>query len=245
MFKCSYKLEGASTSEAHRVRRRSISMTLEIGDDIVIWLLCSMIKAVVQLGLWAVRVMNETLKQNCLLREHGNDRLFANNLDDKDDGSDLQKNVSNFDLDGHDGISGGRSLYTLERDHKNSQKAISLPSSPHEYRSQTSQRSGSSGFVANDHLVTTWNKVLESPVFHSKPLLPFQEWNIDFSELIVGTRVGIGFFGEVFRGVWNGTNVAIKVFLEQDLTAENMEDFCNEISILSCLRHPNGIPLTC
>ncbi|KAK2991797.1 hypothetical protein RJ640_013128 [Escallonia rubra] len=49
------------------------------------------------------------------------------------------------------------------------------------------------------------------------------------------------FFGEVFRGIWNGTDVAIKVFLEQDLTAENMEDFCNEISILSRLRHPNVI----
>ena len=42
----------------------------------------------------------------------------------------------------------------------------------------------------------------------------------------------LGFFGEVFRGIWNGTDVAIKVFLEQDLTMENMEDFCNEISIL-------------
>ncbi|KAH8517997.1 hypothetical protein H0E87_005779, partial [Populus deltoides] len=190
----------------------------------------------------AVRAMNETLKQNRLLSEHGNDRLFTNNLDDKDNGSDLQKNVSNFDLDGREGISGGRSaLYTHESDHINSQKAISLPSSPHEYRSQTSQSSRSSGFVANDQLVTTWNKVLESPLFHSKPLLPFQEWNIDFSELTVGARVGIGFFGEVFRGVWNGTDVAIKVFLEQDLTAENMEDFCNEISILSRLRHPNVI----
>ncbi|XP_061968195.1 probable serine/threonine-protein kinase SIS8 isoform X1 [Populus nigra] len=222
----SYRSEGASTSEAHRMRRRSISMTPEIGDDIV----------------RAVRAMNETLKQNRLLSEHGNDRLFTNNLDDKDNGSDLQKNVSNFDLDGREGISGGRSaLYTLESDRINSQKAISLPSSPHEYRSQTSQSSRSSGFVANDQLVTTWNKVLESPLFHSKPLLPFQEWNIDFSELTVGARVGIGFFGEVFRGVWNGTDVAIKVFLEQDLTAENMEDFCNEISILSRLRHPNVI----
>lgn len=45
----------------------------------------------------------------------------------------------------------------------------------------------------------------------------------------------IGFFGEVFRGMWNGTDVAIKVFLEQDLNAENMEDFCNEISILRYL----------
>ncbi|KAG6748582.1 hypothetical protein POTOM_048511 [Populus tomentosa] len=223
--------EGASMSEARRMRRRSISMTPEIGDDIV----------------RAVRAMNETLKQNRLLMEHGDDRLFTNNLGDKDNGSDLQKNVSNFCLDGRDEISGGRSaLYTLERNHINSQKAISLPSSPHEYRSQTSERSGPSGFVADDQLVSTWNKVLESPLFHNNPPLPFQEWHIDFSELTVGTRVGIGFFGEVFRGIWNGTEVAVKVFLEQDLTAENMEDFCNEISILRSLlidirlRHPNG-----
>lgn len=45
-----------------------------------------------------------------------------------------------------------------------------------------------------------------------------------------------GFFGEVFRGIWNGTDVAIKVFLEQDLTPENMESFCNEISILRYVR---------
>ncbi|KAF5938983.1 hypothetical protein HYC85_023242 [Camellia sinensis] len=44
---------------------------------------------------------------------------------------------------------------------------------------------------------------------------------------------------DVFRGVWNGTDVAIRVFLQQDLTVENIEDFCNEISILSRLRHPN------
>ena len=87
---------------------------------------------------------------------------------------------------------------------------------------------------------------------------------------IVEVSLYTGFFGEVFRGMWNGTDVAIKIFLEQDLTAENMEDFCNEISILryylpsnarnwlilfkvcpltfmfpvcSRLRHPNGINL--
>ncbi|CAI0449108.1 unnamed protein product [Linum tenue] len=109
---------------------------------------------------------------------------------------------------------------------------MSLPSSPHGYSSQTVERVKPSGYSAKDELVTTWNKVLESPMFQNKPLLPYDEWNIDFSEITVGTRVGIGFFGEVFRGVWNGTDVAIKVFLEKDLTAENMEDFCNEISIL-------------
>lgn len=41
-----------------------------------------------------------------------------------------------------------------------------------------------------------------------------------------------GSFGEVFRGIWRGTEVAIKLMLEQDLTVENMQDFCNEISLL-------------
>jgi serine/threonine protein kinase len=42
----------------------------------------------------------------------------------------------------------------------------------------------------------------------------------------------VGSFGEVFRGIWRGTEVAIKVMLEQDLIVENMQDFCNEISLL-------------
>lgn len=71
----------------------------------------------------------------------------------------------------------------------NSQKAMSLPSSPHEYRSQTSERSE---YVRNDELVSTWNRILESPMFQNKPLIAYSEWNIDFSELTVGTRVGIG-----------------------------------------------------
>lgn len=41
----------------------------------------------------AVRAMNESLKQNRVLREQGDDRSFANSLDDKDNGPDLQENV--------------------------------------------------------------------------------------------------------------------------------------------------------
>ncbi|XP_028065499.1 serine/threonine-protein kinase EDR1-like isoform X5 [Camellia sinensis] len=218
--------EGASTSETRRIRRRSISITPEIGDDIV----------------RAVRAMNETLKQNRLLGEQGDDRSFLYSSNDGNIGSDHQKNVSDFDQHDRDEISGGRSaLYAHPREQISSQKAISLPSSPHEFSGPPSERGGTSDYKENDETVSTWHKVLESPMFQNKPLLPFQEWNIDYRELTVGTRVGIGFFGEVFRGIWNGTDVAIKVFLEQDLTAENMKDFCNEISILSRLRHPNVI----
>ncbi|XP_025614629.1 uncharacterized protein [Arachis hypogaea] len=170
----------------------------------------------------AVRAMNETLKQKRV-----DDNSFSHSRNNQINEANLQQNESNFHLDGHV--------------HVNSQKAMSLPSSPHEYRGQSSERSGPSRRDVNHELESTWNKVLESPMFNNKPLLPYEEWNINFTELTVGTRVGIGFFGEVFRGIWNGTDVAIKVFLEQDLTAENMEDFCNEISILSRLRHPNVI----
>ncbi|KAL2594226.1 hypothetical protein AAZV13_12G176900 [Glycine max] len=218
----SYRSDNTSSSEARRIRRRSISITPEIGDDIV----------------RAVRAMNETLKQNRLLRERGDDNSFPNSPNNSSSDANLQKNVSNFHLDGHDERS---ALYSFQRDQGASQKAMSLPSSPHDYGGQASKRSGSSRYGVNDEMESTWNKVLESPMFNNKPLLPYEKWNIDFSELTVGTRVGIGFFGEVFRGIWNGTDVAIKVFLEQDLTAENMEDFCNEISILSRLRHPNVI----
>ncbi|XP_058219500.1 serine/threonine-protein kinase EDR1-like isoform X1 [Rhododendron vialii] len=221
----SYRSEGASTSETRRLRRRSISITPEISDDIV----------------RAVRAMNEAMKQNRLLKEQGDDRSFSYSSNDRNISSDHQENVSDFDHNGREEISGGMSpLYAHPREQM-SQKAISLPSSPHEFRSQTTDRGGTSDSKVSAETVSTWIKVLESPMFQNKPLLPYQEWNIDYRELTVGTRVGIGFFGEVFRGIWNGTDVAIKVFLEQDLTAENMEDFCNEISILSRLRHPNVI----
>ncbi|XXG90209.1 hypothetical protein AAC387_Pa12g2030 [Persea americana] len=215
---------GASTSDTRRLRRRSISITPEIGDDIV----------------RAVRAMSETLKQNRHLKERSDEGSGSYSTSDKYyiDASD---NASDFHLDAHNEISGARSAtYNSRKQMGLTQKAVSLPSSPHEFSGEASDRSGASGFGTAD-LVSRWNKVLESSSFLNKPLFPFQEWNIDFSELTVGTRVGIGFFGEVFRGTWNGTDVAIKIFLEQDLTAENMEDFCNEISILSRLRHPNVI----
>ncbi|CAN1351990.1 Probable serine/threonine-protein kinase SIS8 [Linum perenne] len=202
----SYRSEGASTStstssETRRLRRRSMSMTPEIGDDIV----------------RAVRAMSETLKQNRLMREQGDGTFSTVNSDNKDNSSLSSRKPA---------------LYALQVDHTNSQKAMSLPSSPHGYNSQALERYRPSGPSTSEEFVSMWNKVLESPMFQNKPLLPYDEWTIDFSEISVGTRVGIGFFGEVFRGVWNGTEVALKVFLEQDLTAENMEDFCNEISIL-------------
>ncbi|CAD6247449.1 unnamed protein product [Miscanthus lutarioriparius] len=207
--------DGASTSNTHRARR-STNITPEISDDIV----------------RAVRAMSESMRQNRLSRGQKDGSLGPSNdsLKHEPAGDSNDDEVSTRRPSALEGL----------RRQFNSQKAVSLPSSPHRSGILGSDLGSPSDYTEAD-LVATWNEVLQSSPFLNKPLLPYEEWCIEYSEITVGTRVGVGFFGEVFRGLWNGTDVAIKVFLEQDLTTENMKDFCNEISILSRLRHPNVI----
>jgi hypothetical protein len=101
--------------------------------------------------------------------------------------------LSNFCLDGHHETS---PVFPLHRDNITS-KAVSLPSSPHDYRGPTSETSRPSGYELSDELESTWNKILESSMSNNQPLLPYEEWNIDFSELTVGTRDGIGTFSDL------------------------------------------------
>ncbi|THU65917.1 hypothetical protein C4D60_Mb05t08690 [Musa balbisiana] len=68
--------DGASTSDVPRIRRRSISITPEIGDDIV----------------RAVRAMNETLKQNRLLQDRGDESSCLFSTKDKNQLNDPPNN---------------------------------------------------------------------------------------------------------------------------------------------------------
>ncbi|KNC52758.1 TKL protein kinase [Thecamonas trahens ATCC 50062] len=60
---------------------------------------------------------------------------------------------------------------------------------------------------------------------------------LDLSEITWGTRLGTGAFGEVYSGVWNGCEVAIKkLFGNADPT-----EFHQEVAFLSRIRHPNVV----
>ena len=48
------------------------------------------------------------------------------------------------------------------------------------------------------------------------------EWEIEYAELVLGQRIGIGSYGEVFKANWRQTDVAVKRFLEQDLSPQVM-----------------------
>ena len=48
-------------------------------------------------------------------------------------------------------------------------------------------------------------------------------WEIAPEELLLGPRIGVGSFGEVYRGSWRHTDVAVKRLLEQEFSHNIME----------------------
>ncbi|PHT47431.1 Serine/threonine-protein kinase CTR1 [Capsicum baccatum] len=64
---------------------------------------------------------------------------------------------------------------------------------------------------------------------------------IPWEEITLGERIGLGSYGEVYRGDWHGTEVAVKKFLDQDFTGESLEEFKSEVMIMKRLRHPNVV----
>ncbi|CAL4885329.1 unnamed protein product [Urochloa decumbens] len=67
------------------------------------------------------------------------------------------------------------------------------------------------------------------------------EFEIQWEEIAIGERIGLGSFGEVYRGEWHGTEVAVKKFLQQDLSGDALEEFRTEVRIMKRLRHPNVV----
>ena len=65
------------------------------------------------------------------------------------------------------------------------------------------------------------------------------EWEIDPGEIELGRRIGIGSYGEVFKGTYRFTDVAVKRILGRDASLAVVEDFKAEIAIMRRLRHPN------
>eukprot|EP00252_Welwitschia_mirabilis_P027989 TRINITY_DN9886_c0_g1_i1.p1 TRINITY_DN9886_c0_g1~~TRINITY_DN9886_c0_g1_i1.p1 ORF type:complete len:856 (-),score=182.72 TRINITY_DN9886_c0_g1_i1:397-2964(-) len=216
--------EHISKLETRRIRKRSVSIAPEISDDIV----------------RAVRAMNEALKQERQVRLVKAQQTFQGERRslflEKGQTSSAHKseNVS-------ESLTNNRNLAVEKLAESGASKdlneTLTQPTTVHSSPQGAQEREA----AIHSNNLNQLNEVLNASSHLSQPLLPFPEWHIDFSELRIGVRVGIGSFGEVFRGIWRGTEVAIKVLLEQDLTRENIEDFCNEIQLLSRMRHPNVI----
>ncbi|PHU05541.1 Serine/threonine-protein kinase CTR1 [Capsicum chinense] len=69
--------------------------------------------------------------------------------------------------------------------------------------------------------------------------LDVDEFNIPWDDLVLREKIGAGSFGTVHRADWHGSDVAVKILMEQDFHAERLKEFLREVAIMKRLRHPN------
>nr|KYP73796.1 Serine/threonine-protein kinase CTR1 [Cajanus cajan] len=69
--------------------------------------------------------------------------------------------------------------------------------------------------------------------------LDMEDLDIPWSDLVLREKIGSGSFGTVHRAEWNGSDVAVKILMEQDFHAERFKEFLREVAIMKRLRHPN------
>ncbi|KAG9154067.1 hypothetical protein Leryth_000570 [Lithospermum erythrorhizon] len=114
-------------------------------------------------------------------------------------------------------------------------QSVSTSSSVDAGKNPENQVSNTSNGVVNDDPTTLRNDQID------KILEAVAEWEIPWEALQIAERVGIGSYGEVYRAEWNGTEVAVKRFMNQDMSSNALALFKCEVEIMSRLRHPNVV----
>lgn len=64
------------------------------------------------------------------------------------------------------------------------------------------------------------------------------EWEIDLHELDIGEQLGAGGHGQVFKGMWKGTEVAVKMMTTENVTRDMEKNFREEVLTLIQFRLP-------
>ncbi|MCL7035736.1 hypothetical protein MKW94_009727 [Papaver nudicaule] len=65
------------------------------------------------------------------------------------------------------------------------------------------------------------------------------QFDIMWEDLAIGAQIGHGSCGTVYRGLWCGSDVAIKEFFKFDYSDDLLQSFRQEVLLMKRLRHPN------
>uniref|UniRef100_A0A7N1A0V8 non-specific serine/threonine protein kinase n=1 Tax=Kalanchoe fedtschenkoi TaxID=63787 RepID=A0A7N1A0V8_KALFE len=67
----------------------------------------------------------------------------------------------------------------------------------------------------------------------------FADYEISWEDLTIGEQIGQGSCGTVYHAQWYGSDVAVKVFSNQEFSDDLISSFRKEILLMRRLRHPN------
>ncbi|CAJ2650617.1 unnamed protein product [Trifolium pratense] len=65
------------------------------------------------------------------------------------------------------------------------------------------------------------------------------ECEIQWKDLQLRKEIGQGSYAVVYHGIWNASDVAVKVYFANGYTEETLQDYKKEVDIMKRLRHPN------
>ncbi|KAL8170638.1 hypothetical protein V2J09_022442 [Rumex salicifolius] len=115
-------------------------------------------------------------------------------------------------------------------EHELENRKLLEPKGDYEQLPVLKQHPNSGGGVNSSHQISYRKGDCESSAVDS---------GIYWEELQLGEEVGQGSYAVVYRGLWNGSDVAIKVFLENEYNEGTLLGYKKEIDIMRRLRHPN------
>ncbi|KAG0461603.1 hypothetical protein HPP92_021568 [Vanilla planifolia] len=88
-------------------------------------------------------------------------------------------------------------------------------------------------------------QALMDPGFPTEGLNNYDEWTLDLRRLSMGEPFAQGAFGKLYRGSYNGEDVAIKLLEKPENDTERAQlmeqQFAQEVMMLANLRHPNVV----
>lgn len=149
----------------------------------------------------------------------------------------MSSGLSDFSSEGSDAIRRTPRVSSVDTPSlKSTVSTVSQSSIPMVGQEMLAEAASESSSLAEEQLMEGVNSIVGNYE------IVFEELEFDQGHMGTHNRLGIGGYGEVFLGTWQGSEVAVKRLLEQDMgKLEVLEDFRAELDIQSRLRHANVV----